>query len=297
MSLALSIIGVITAERRQVARSLAAVEAIRTAPAGMRRELERPFSQRVVTPTLRWFASMGRRLTPGDQAIRMRRQLDLAGNPTGWDVDRILALKAMLMLLGAVAGAVVLQVIGLAFLPTMVITIGLALLGYFAPNLALYQKGYNRNQQIQQDLADALDLMTISVEAGLAFDAAVAQVARNTTGPLAEEFFRVLSEMQIGRTRSDALRGLSERTTVPELHGFAGAMIQADEFGVPIASVLRVQAQEMRVKRRQRAEERAQKVPVKILFPLIFCILPALFVVILGPAVISIFRNLSGGFG
>jgi tight adherence protein C len=286
-----------TTERRQVARSLAAIEATKTAPAGMRRELERPFGERVVTPTLRWFAALGRRLTPGDQAIRIRHQLDLAGNPAGWDVDRILALKAILMLAGSVVGAVALQLVGLGFVPTVIVTIGLALLGYYTPNLVLYQKAYDRNERIQQDLPDALDLMTISVEAGLAFDAAVAQVARNTDGPLAEEFFRLLSEMQIGRSRSDALRGLSSRTTVPELQGFVGAMVQADTFGIPIANVLRVQAQEMRIKRRQRAEERAQKVPVKILFPLIFCILPALFVVILGPAVISIFRNLTEAFG
>ena len=132
-------------------------------------------------------------------------------------------------------------------------------------------------------------MLTISVEAGLAFDAAVSQVARNTEGPLADEFFRVLQEMQIGMGRSEALRALGERTTVDELHGFVTAMVQADAFGIPIANVLRVQAREMRIKRSQRAEEIAQKIPVKILFPLIFCILPVLFIVVLGPAAITIY--------
>jgi tight adherence protein C len=168
-------------------------------------------------------------------------------------------------------------------------------LGYLTPNIVLYQLGYNRREQMRRELPDALDLLTISVEAGLAFDAALSHVARNTTGPLAEEFFRVLQEMQIGLGRADAMRALIERTDLPELRGFVTAMVQADTFGIPIANVLRVQSREMRVKRSQRAEELAQKVPVKILFPLIFCILPALFVVILGPAAIRIIQSLGGG--
>ena len=131
------------------------------------------------------------------------------------------------------------------------------------------------------------------MEAGLGFDAALAQVARNTKGPLAEEFFRVLQEMQLCTGRSDAMRALADRTDVTDLRGFITAMVQADAFGVPIANVLRIQSREMRIRRTQRAEESAQKVPVKILFPLIFCILPALFIVILGPAVIQIVNSFS----
>jgi tight adherence protein C len=137
-----------------------------------------------------------------------------------------------------------------------------------------------------------MDLLTISVEAGLPFDAALSQVARNTRGPLAEELFRVLQEMQIGLARTDALRAVAERTNVAELRGFVTAMVQADTFGIPVANVLRVQARDLRVKRSQRAEEMAQKVPVKILFPLIFCILPALFIVVMGPAAISAYHSL-----
>jgi tight adherence protein C len=165
-------------------------------------------------------------------------------------------------------------------------------LGYLTPDLALYQSAYNRNERIRRDLPDSMDLLTISVEAGLPFDSALSQVARNTRGPLAEELFRVLQEMQIGLGRIDALRAVAERTNVPELRGFVTAMVQAEAFGIPIANVLRVQAKELRVKRSQRAEELAQKVPVKILFPLIFCIMPALFIVVMGPAAISAYHNL-----
>jgi len=147
---------------------------------------------------------------------------------------------------------------------------------------------------MRKDLPDALDLLTISVESGMAFDSAVSQVARNTRGPLADEFFRVLQEMQIGLSRSDAIRAMGERTDIAELKTFASAMVQADTLGIPIANVLRVQATEMRVKRSQRAEEMAQKVPVKILFPLIFCILPVLFIIIIGPAAITIFQSFTG---
>ena len=148
---------------------------------------------------------------------------------------------------------------------------GGVVVGFMAPNLYLYQVAYDRAAQMQRALPDAIDLMTISVESGLGFDAAVQQVAANTDGPLADEFARVLREMQIGAGRSDALRAMGERSKIPELHTFVSAMVQADSFGIPIAQVLRVQSGEIRVKRRQRAEEKAQQVPVKITIPLIFC--------------------------
>ena len=147
---------------------------------------------------------------------------------------------------------------------------------------------------MQRALPDALDLLTISVESGLGFDAALAQVARNTEGPLAQEFARVLQEMQIGMGRGAAMRALGERTHVPEVKGFVSSMVQADALGIPIAQVLRVQSREIRTKRRQRAEEQAQKVAIKILVPLIFCILPCLFIAVLGPAGISIMDNFAG---
>lgn len=148
---------------------------------------------------------------------------------------------------------------------------------------------------MQKDLPDALDLLTISVEAGLAFDSALSRVAKSTEGPLAAEFARVLQEMNIGMGRAEAMRALGERTHIPELKSFVTAMVQADAFGIPIGQVLRVQSSEMRVKRRQRAEEKAQKVPVKILFPLIFFILPTLFIVVMGPGVIAVMQSFQKG--
>lgn len=291
-------LGVGSRERAAVGRSIAAIEALDQASADLReRELQRPFAERVVTPGFDRLAAVGRRFTPADQGDRIRRRLDLAGSPTGWTVDRVLAYKVLgTVLLALVALIVLWLLVGASLVWTVVLVVGAAVLGWFLPNLVLYQIGYNRSDRIRKELPDALDLLTISVEAGLAFDAALAQVAKDTEGPLAEEFFRVLSEIQIGKSRSTALRDLGERTDVEELRAFVTAMVQADSFGIPIANVLRVQAKEMRIKRRQRAEEQAQKVPVKILFPLIFCILPTLLIVIIGPAIISIIRNFATAF-
>ena len=294
LMITLATVGVMTSERQQVGRSLAAVQAIHSAPASLQRELNRPFAERVLNPGLSRLTALGRRFTPVDQVSRIRHRLELAGNPPKWDVDRVIAFKMLGLLVGILGGIGLPLVLSAGPLTVLGIAMTAAVMGYFAPNIVLYQMAYNRTQQMRRELPDALDLLTISVEAGLAFDAALSQVARNTTGPLAEEFFRVLQEMQIGLGRPDALRALGERTDLPELRGFITAMVQADSFGIPIANVLRVQSHEMRVKRSQRAEELAQKVPVKILFPLIFCILPSLFVVILGPAAITIVDSFSG---
>lgn len=280
---------------RGVARSLAAVQALQVTPPGLReRELQEPFEARILDPLLTQFVRMGTKVTPADRMGKICRRLDLAGNPPGWDVERVIGLKGFLLVLGLALGAVLPPLFGAGPLPTTALVAAGGTLGWFIPAMWIYQKGYDRSELIRRSMPDAMDLLTISVEAGLTFDAALAQVAHNTEGPLAKEFSRVLQEMQIGTGRSDALRSLADRTDVTELRAFVGSMVQADGLGVPIASVLRVQAKEMRVKRSQAAEERAQKVPVKILFPLIFCIMPTLFIVILGPAVITIAKQFGG---
>ncbi|MBI2244499.1 MAG: type II secretion system F family protein [Nocardioides sp.] len=275
-------------DARGVGRSLELVRAASASPEVVTREAEVPFGERVLDPLRERTLGLGRRLAGHEAADRIRHRLDLAGNPPGWTVDRYLTGTV----LGAALGLVGAGLLGLLLEPaTPVLVLLLAaglVLGYFGPRLYLYQKGYDRSERIRPALPDAIDLLTISVEAGLGFDAAVQQVAQHTEGPLADELSRVLREMQLGQSRSAALRSLSARTTVPELRGFVGAMVQADAPGLPIAQVLRVQSREIRVKRRQRAEERAQQVPVKITVPLIFCILPCLFVVVLGPAVLNI---------
>jgi tight adherence protein C len=279
-----------------VNRSMAVLEALTAAPKEMKQELEAPFGDRVLIPLLARAQGLGRRLTPADANERVHQKLELAGNPRGWTADRVSAGKVVGFFAALILALLVALAVGMPFLPTLGFVVAASVAGYMAPNFYLYQRAYERAEVMQKALPDAIDLLTISVESGLGFDAAVAQVARNTDGPLSEEFARMLKEMQIGRGRSEALRSMAERTNLPDLRGFVGAMVQADAFGIPVGQVLRVQSSEIRVKRRQWAEEKAQKVPVKILIPLIFCILPCLFIAVLGPAGITIMDNFSGRF-
>ncbi len=277
-----------------VHRSLAVLEAMSSAPSELTEDLNRPFSERVLEPLQARALSLGKRFTGADSADRIRKKLDLAGNPRAITVDRIIAGKVIGAAIGFVAAVAVTYLLGTSISLRIVFVVGGTVAGFLAPGFYLYQVAYDRSGQMQRDLPDAIDLMTICVESGLGFDASVQQVATNTEGPLADEFGRVLREMQIGQSRSDALRGFSDRTTIPEVKSFVSAMVQADAFGIPIGQVLRVQSTEIRAKRRQRAEEKAQQVPVKITIPLIFCILPCLFVAVMGPAAISIMDNFAG---
>jgi tight adherence protein C len=281
-------------ESRGVSRSLEVLEAMTNAPEELKAELDRPFGERVLDPLYERAQKLGRRITGADQAERIRQRLDRAGNPPGWTVDRVASGKV----LGVVAGLAFAVLFTLAMdfsLPIAIVVIaGGTVLGFQAPNIYLYNAANKRDEIMQKSLADAIDLLTISVEAGLGFDAAVQQVARNTEGPLAAEFGRMLQEMQIGRGRSDALRALGDRATLPDIRSFVSAMVQADSFGIPIGQVLRVQSSEIRVKRRQAAEEKAAQVPVKIMIPVILFILPCLLIVVMGPAVISVIENFKG---
>lgn len=281
-------------EASGINRSIAVLQAMTETPKELHKELDRPFGERVLEPLQARALKIGRRLTGADSAERIRAKLDLAGNPAGWTVDRVTSGKVLFAALGLVVGFLFSLLIFDALTTRLLVSAGGLVVGFFAPNLYLYQLAYDRGNRLQRELPDAIDLMTISVESGLGFDAAVQQVARNTTGPLAEEFGRMLREMQLGMARADALRSLAERTNIADVRSFVSSMVQADSFGIPIAQVLRIQSSEMRVKRRQRAEEKAQQVPVKITIPLIFCILPCLFIAVMGPAVINIMDSFSG---
>jgi tight adherence protein C len=293
--LSLAAVGVFSNEATGVSRSLAVMVAFSSAPDELKKDLQPGFHDRVLIPTLDRLVGVGRRVTPGDYAERVQKKLNVAGNPPGWTVDRVISLNVAGTGAGLLGGVLLALVLGKSGLPLGVCAVLGAVIGYFGPNLYIYQKGYDRTAKILRELPDALDLLSISVEAGLGFDAAVSQVARNTDGPLAAEFARVLQEMQIGLGRANALRAMGNRSTLPDLRSFCSAMVQADAFGIPVGQVLRVQSQEIRTKRRQRAEEAAQKIPVKIMVPLVLFILPALFVAVLGPAIISLIGVFSGG--
>jgi tight adherence protein C len=284
----------VSGENRGVSRSIEVLEAMTGAPQELKAELDRPFGERVLEPLYARAQALGRRITGADQIERIRGALDRAGNPPGWTVDRVASGKVLGVVAGFAFSVLFCLMVGFSLAITIVVVAGATIFGFFAPNIYLHNTADKRDTLMQKGLADALDLLTISVEAGLGFDAALQQVARNTDGPLAAEFSRVLQEMQIGRGRSDAMRALGERTSLPDIRSFVGAMVQADSFGIPVAQVLRVQSTEIRVKRRQRAEEKAAQVPVKIMIPVILFILPCLLIVVMGPAVISVMDSFKG---
>lgn len=246
-----------------------------------------------IPPLYERFASVARRLTPADYTRRLQRRLDIAGNPADWLPERVLAFKGI----GLTAGILVGLYMGLQYGPlaTVFAPVAGAAAGFYLPDIWIRNLGERRQVDMRTDLPDAIDMLTVCVEAGLGFDAALGRVAQTMDGPAAFEFARVIQEMQFGSSRVDALRAAADRTDIPELRTFISSIVQSTELGISIGDVLRAQSGQMRVVRRQRAEEQAQKLPVKILLPLIFCILPALFVVVLGPAILNImdlFRGL-----
>jgi len=236
--------------------------------------------------------AIGRRLIPARYVAFLDRLLALAGRPVSMPLGKVLASKLALGLVAVALGA---YLIAVASTPMMKLAgIFVLFLGYFIPDLMLYSKGLERQKVMQLELANTLDQMLISVEAGLGFEGAMARAGENGKGPLAEELVRTLQDMQVGRSRRESYLALAERTNIPELRSFVQAIVQADTYGIAISRVLRVQAKVMRVKRRQRAEEKAMKLPVMILFPLLFFIFPVLFIAILGPAVINAVVTFSG---
>lgn len=234
---------------------------------------------------------VGERLTPKGYAGWLDKQLAGAGRPKEWPLGRIIMIKPMLALAGAGLGLIFF--LSSPSAPNFLILVAVTALCYFVPDILIRSNAQKRREAIRTELPNALDQMLISVQAGLGFEMAMGRAGSNGKGPLADELIRTLQDIQVGRSRKDAYLAMSERIDVPDVRSFVRAVVQADAYGVAIASVLKAQAQDMRIKRKQRAEEHAMKMPVKMLFPLIFFILPTLFIVVLGPTVLSIMEMFS----
>ena len=250
-------------------------------------ELAKPLAQRTIGPLVLKLSGLLRRFTPVGYLEKTEHQLVLAGNPRNLDAPSLVVIKLFATALGLVGGFFLVNYGGDALQRVVLFTLPIVL-GFFGPTAWVRRKIEERRTAMLRALPDVLDLLVISVEAGLGFDSALSRVVSTVPGPLSEEFFRMLQETRVGVVRREAMRHLMDRTDLDELRSFILAMIQAEAFGVAIARVLRVQADEMRVKRRQRAQEKAFAAPVKLVFPLVFCIFPSLFIVLLGPAVIKI---------
>jgi tight adherence protein C len=254
-------------------------------------ELSMPITDRIFIPIIRKISDFVIRFTPQTTLERTTRQLELAGNPRNMSAAHFWILRiAATLLLGALL--VLMQIrTGAPTGKVILWGIGGAVLGFMLPYLFVRSMIDRRKQAIIKKLPDALDLMTICVDAGLTFNAAMQKVAEKWDDPLSDEFGRVIYEMQLGKSRRHALKDMSERIDVPDVTSFIAAVLQAEQLGVGIGKVLRIQSEQMRVRRRQRAEEKAQQAPVKMTFPLVFLIFPSIFVVLLGPAGIQVARS------
>jgi tight adherence protein C len=266
-------------------------------------ELSKPFQERIVKPLLASMARVTRRLSPGTSLEKTEQRLAQAGNPRGLNVEGFYGLKG-------VTSIVVVVVVGLlmylnvapGYLPyppkapatAVEWALGALVVGFFFPDLWVRDERKRRQKRILRAMPDTIDIIAISVEAGLGFDAAVQRVAAKTKDELSAEFERYLLELRVGKAKREALRNIIWRTGVADLSQFITAIIQADQLGVSITNVLRIQSEQMRTRRRQRAEELAHKAPIKMLFPMAFFIFPSIFVVILGPVIPSIMNGLGG---
>jgi len=282
---------ILAADRLLLERRLKVIRGSSPSRIERNEELQRSFLDRVVRPLLRWISAITRRFTPVKKRIDLERKLLLAGKPMGLSSQEFISLYYAVALLTGLAG------FGLAFLSRLNLLSQLLFglwgltAGYLLVELYLRGKTRNRQEQILKKLPDVLDLLTVSVEAGLGFDSALSRVVQKIKGPISTEFATALQEIKMGKQRKDALRDLGNRTGVEELNTFIGAIIQADQMGVSIGNVLRVQSIQQRNTRRQRIEEKAMKAPIKMLLPMVFFIFPTVFIVILAPAVIQMIDN------
>jgi tight adherence protein C len=252
------------------------------------KELLIPLRDRAIAPVLAGLTGLGARFTPQGYVEEAKKKLVSAGKGDQDSIDRFLAVRVITVALAPVGAYVAFKyapVSGMGRLMVTVLVGGIFVLG---PDSILNRQVEDRQYEIRKRLPDVMDLLVISVEAGLGFEQALDRTTAAVPGPLTQEFSRMLGEVRAGSTRADAMRALDARTNVPEIRSFVLAILQADTFGVSIGRVLRAQADEMRIKRRQLAQERAQKAPVKMLLPMVFCIFPSLFVIVLAPAAISI---------
>ena len=251
-------------------------------------ELAAGFETRVLAPVVHRLTGLGRRFTPADYVAKSAEKLTHAGKGRADDLDRFLAIRVVTVALIPVAFIVSFLVLPLSGRTPLAVFLFFTMALALGPDAVLNRWVEDRRYKIQMKLPDVLDLLTISVEAGLGFEQALDRTVASVPGPLSDEFGRMIGEVRAGSSRSDALRAFEQRTGVPEVKSFVLALLQADTFGISIGRILRQQADEMRVRRRQLAQEKAQKAPVKMLFPMVFCIFPSLFVVVLGPAIFNI---------
>ena len=254
-------------------------------------ELSQPFSDRVIKPLINASAQFFSRFAPQRSVESLRRKLVMAGRPNNWGPAEFMGVRGLTGVIGAVLPLALLTITGAPLARRLLFTVVLGIFGFFAPVLWLGSRIRRRQTEIVKSLPDALDLLTISVEAGLGFDAAMNKVVEKWDNELSRAFERVIHEIRVGKLRREALRDMADSMDVSDVTSFVAAIIQADQLGVSIANILRIQSEQMRIRRRQRAEEKAHQAPIKMIFPMVFLIFPSLWVVLLGPSVLILIKS------
>ncbi|NLK86471.1 MAG: type II secretion system F family protein [Clostridiaceae bacterium] len=254
-------------------------------------ELDQPLLSRVVRPMLDYMGRAMMKITPGEMLSSLENKIIKAGNPGNLTVKEWVNIQALLITILPFLTLIAFRNSGVPAGTVIMLILSEAAMGFVLPGFILGKMLTARQKIILNSLPDVIDLITVSVEAGLGFDGALMKVVDKKPGPLASEFDKVLQEIKVGRQKKDALRDMSQRIDIQDFTAFVGAIIQADQFGVGIANVLRIQSEQMRLRRKQRAQERAMKVPVKMLIPMVVFIFPTLFIVLLGPVVIKLIEQ------
>ncbi len=297
---ALVIVGLVSPEGKDPLQTRLAEFSARERPPTLEEiELSAPFSERVLLPMARKMGEFVTRFTPQASLQSIQHQLDLAGNPRGLDptlfyMSRLGAtggFAALTLMLTFIAPKGSMFAFAASPAKAILMAIGMGVFGFFLPTLLLRSKINRRQETITKAMPDALDLLTVCVEAGLGFDQAMSKVCEKWENELSMAFERVINEIRLGKLRREALRDMSDRMDVPDMTSFVAAIIQADQLGVSIGKVLRIQSEQMRIKRRQRAEKKAHEAPVKMLIPMVFLIFPSIYIVLLGPSVVQIMKS------
>jgi tight adherence protein C len=293
-AIAYALLDTFFSEERRVRKRITALEEYTAGPVENAEPLAAPFHERVLKPNLAHLGHAVMAATPSDYLKRIRKRVVMGGGSPRTDPERIVLTKVGVGALAAVVAFMFARGAHLGSLRSLLIGLLAGLVLSFVPDLVLAMRAADRQHKIVRELPDMLDMLTISVEAGLGFDQAVSRYVRHSRGPLGREFGIALMEIQAGKSRREALRSMAERADVQELRTFVMAIVQADVFGVSVSDVLRTQSREMRVKRRQRAEELAQKAPAKMAFPLVVCVLPATIIVVITPAIVGLIHLFRG---
>lgn len=288
----LAVLGIYTAvygERLEITRRMQEMTSKLSGKKELDDELSKPFTERIIRPALEKIAAVIGRAMPAKKRVSLQKKLLMAGNPGNLSANEFLVIQYGTTLILPVTALLMLALpMGWSPAGGLAAIAVAAGVGFLLPEYFLKMRAAARQEEVQDSLPDVLDLLTVSVEAGLGFDAALVKVVEKIKGVLSTEFARMLQEVKMGKPRRDALRDLGHRSGVDDVVAFTGAVIQADQLGVSIGNVLRLQSEQMRVKRRQRAEQKAMKAPIKMLIPLILFIFPTIFIVVMGPAAIGL---------